>query len=226
MKDGESADGEPQRKKGGRPRRHAPDAKRPTMAFRIGSSLHEKLIAASIANERSLSEEIERRVEASFETKHQEEVLDAILGGGMLASFRRDVLAVTTRLFEPMPNAPTYELERRALMRAIQKIAEHYLPDRPFGRGAIERTERWENLCRRAEELAEKAAQNVINDALAELLDDIKAQAQQMLQQDAGDLQSFAGSSGLMGRWATEDGVTAAATSVAPPTPEKFGSKS
>lgn len=60
---------EPQRKKGGRPRKHSPDAKRPTMSFRIGSKLHERLIAASVANERSLSEEIERRMEESFETK-------------------------------------------------------------------------------------------------------------------------------------------------------------
>lgn len=59
----------PQRKKGGRPRKHSPDAKRPTMSFRISSKLHERLIAASVANERSLSEEIEHRMEESFEVK-------------------------------------------------------------------------------------------------------------------------------------------------------------
>ena len=59
-------DQEPQRKKGGRPRKHSPDAKRPTMAFRMSSHLHERLIASADANERSLSEEIERRLDNSF----------------------------------------------------------------------------------------------------------------------------------------------------------------
>ncbi len=56
----------PKRVKGGRPRRHAPNARRPTMAFRMSDALHQQLIAASVANQRSLSEEIERRLEVSF----------------------------------------------------------------------------------------------------------------------------------------------------------------
>lgn len=60
-----------QRVKGGRPRKHSPDAKRPTMAFRMGSQLHERLIASAAANERSLSEEIERILEAHFTAADQ-----------------------------------------------------------------------------------------------------------------------------------------------------------
>ena len=37
------------------------------MSFRIGSKLHERLIEAAAASERSLSEEIEHRMELSFE---------------------------------------------------------------------------------------------------------------------------------------------------------------
>lgn len=71
-------DQEPQRKKGGRPRKYSPDAKRPTMAFRMGSQLHERLIASAEANERSLSEEIERRLEDSF--GEQERLIDRFGG--------------------------------------------------------------------------------------------------------------------------------------------------
>lgn len=56
---------EPKRVKGGRPRKHAAGAKRPTMSFRISSKLHEALIASAAINERSLSEEIEHRLEQS-----------------------------------------------------------------------------------------------------------------------------------------------------------------
>ncbi len=56
----------PKRVKGGRPRKHAPNAKRPTMAFRISERLHRALLASSAQNERSLSEEIERILEAHF----------------------------------------------------------------------------------------------------------------------------------------------------------------
>lgn len=64
-----------QRVKGGRPRKHSPDAKRPTMAFRMGSRLHERLIASAAVNERSLSEEIERILEAHFAAADQRTII-------------------------------------------------------------------------------------------------------------------------------------------------------
>lgn len=57
----------PQRKKGGRPRKHAPDAKRLSMTFRVNESLHAKIEASAHGNGRSLSEEIERLLENYFE---------------------------------------------------------------------------------------------------------------------------------------------------------------
>ncbi|MCJ2067359.1 TraY domain-containing protein [Methylobacterium sp. J-030] len=48
------------------------------MAFRMGSQLHERLIASAEANERSLSEEIERRLEDSF--GEQERLIDRFGG--------------------------------------------------------------------------------------------------------------------------------------------------
>ena len=56
------------RTKGGRPRKYASDEKRPTMTFRVRGGMHEKLIASAKERDVSLSEEIERRLEASFQT--------------------------------------------------------------------------------------------------------------------------------------------------------------
>ena len=50
------------RTKGGRPRKYASDAKRPTMAFRIRGDMHEKLVASAASGGISVSEDIERRL--------------------------------------------------------------------------------------------------------------------------------------------------------------------
>lgn len=57
----------PQRKRGGRPRKHTPDAKRLSMTFRVNESLHKKIEASAQTNGRSLSEEIERLLENYFD---------------------------------------------------------------------------------------------------------------------------------------------------------------
>src|SRR4028118_2214226 len=49
----------------GRPPRYAP-GKRPTLTFRVQEPLHERLRQTAAATGRSISEEIERRVEETF----------------------------------------------------------------------------------------------------------------------------------------------------------------
>ena len=59
------------RVKGGRPRKYASDAKRPTMAFRIRGDMHQRLKTQAEAGEISLSEEIERRLTKSFDMEEK-----------------------------------------------------------------------------------------------------------------------------------------------------------
>ena len=57
------------RNKGGRPSKDPAGGKRPTITFRCRSTLQEKLQAAAHGADRSVSEEIERRIEQSFRAK-------------------------------------------------------------------------------------------------------------------------------------------------------------
>jgi hypothetical protein len=50
----------------GRPPKYPGEGKRPTLTFRVRGKLHEQLQAAAAASERSISEEIEARLEESF----------------------------------------------------------------------------------------------------------------------------------------------------------------
>ncbi|WP_419828346.1 hypothetical protein [Methylobacterium sp.] len=54
-------------KKGGRPRVYPGTEKRPTLTFRVRGTMHQRLQESAAVNEVSLSEEIERRLERSFE---------------------------------------------------------------------------------------------------------------------------------------------------------------
>ncbi|MCJ2036392.1 hypothetical protein [Methylobacterium sp. J-068] len=60
------ADEPKERNKGGRPSKDPAGGKRPTITFRCRASLQEKLQTSSRAADRSVSEEIERRIEESF----------------------------------------------------------------------------------------------------------------------------------------------------------------
>ncbi|MDB5597768.1 MAG: hypothetical protein JWM36_4729, partial [Hyphomicrobiales bacterium] len=55
------------KKQMGRPRRHTGEKLSTTLNFRVRGGLHERLIKASAMSGRSISEEVERRVERSFE---------------------------------------------------------------------------------------------------------------------------------------------------------------
>jgi hypothetical protein len=59
----------------GRPPKYPGEGKRPTLTFRVRGKLHEQLQAAAAASERSISEEIEARLEESF---RREELPDLI----------------------------------------------------------------------------------------------------------------------------------------------------
>lgn len=197
-----------QRKKGGRPRRHAPDAKRPTMAFRMGSELHAKLVAASIAHERSLSEEIERRVENSFEVARHEAVTAAMLGGGKMAALLKDVIAASNLIRAP-EISNTYELQRRAFIRAVRRVAERHLPDQVPLMPLVQRTAEWQQACGEADKLGDEIADLVLRQSLEALMDRLQVARLQGLEtvrdrEQEDDLAAFAGSAGLMGRWATE----------------------
>ena len=50
--------------KGGRPRKFAADTRNPTLSFRVRGGLYEKIKAAAERDGRSLSEEIERRLDS------------------------------------------------------------------------------------------------------------------------------------------------------------------
>ena len=65
--------GEPEPRRGGRPRLY--DYKRPTLTFRCRGETYDLLKAAAERGDRSISEEVEARVRASFE---QPALLDAI----------------------------------------------------------------------------------------------------------------------------------------------------
>ena len=67
------------RTKGGRPRIYNSSQKRPTMAFRIRGDLHKDLIASAADRERSLSEEIERRLTDSFDAEALEAMLRRVV---------------------------------------------------------------------------------------------------------------------------------------------------
>jgi hypothetical protein len=64
--------------KGGRPAKYPAEGKRPTLTFRVRGSLHEQLREAAQLSGRSISEEIERRVEKSFERDLFERYFGAI----------------------------------------------------------------------------------------------------------------------------------------------------
>lgn len=70
-------DGEVPRKKGGRPRLYPGTEKRPTLTFRVRGRMHEQLSKAAEEAERSLSEEIERRIEQSFQITDIKEAIDS-----------------------------------------------------------------------------------------------------------------------------------------------------
>jgi hypothetical protein len=53
----------------GRPAKYAGEGKRPTLTFRVRGTTHRQLQEAAIQNECSISEEIERRIQQSFELK-------------------------------------------------------------------------------------------------------------------------------------------------------------
>ena len=53
--------------RGGRPKKYPGEGRRPTLSLRVRGGLYEKLQAASEVAERTISEEMERRLERSFE---------------------------------------------------------------------------------------------------------------------------------------------------------------
>lgn len=69
--------GEGPRKKGGRPRLYPGTEKRPTLTFRVRGKMHEQLSKAAEEAERSLSEEIERRIEQSFQLADIKDAIDS-----------------------------------------------------------------------------------------------------------------------------------------------------
>ena len=68
----------PPRKKPGPPPRYAP-GKRPTLTFRVREDLHQQLKDTAAASGRSISEEVERRVEESLEEENANGTLRAML---------------------------------------------------------------------------------------------------------------------------------------------------
>ncbi len=60
-----------------RQRPGAGEKPRPVLSFRVQADLHARLRASAEANELAMSEEVERRLEASFVLKHQNELLVA-----------------------------------------------------------------------------------------------------------------------------------------------------
>ena len=58
------------RRRPGRPAKHPPGERRLTLTFRVREPTHEKLKQAAASAGRSISEEIEHRVERSFEHEY------------------------------------------------------------------------------------------------------------------------------------------------------------
>ena len=65
--------------KGGRPPKDPSGGKRPTLTFRCRSALQEKLQASAAEADRSMSEEVERRLEQSFEAADLETTLSKVI---------------------------------------------------------------------------------------------------------------------------------------------------
>lgn len=86
------AEGDKPKNKGGRPRKHPVGTRVPTLAFRVRAGLRDKLEASAERSERSISEEIERRLEQSYED-------DLLRGAGApLQQALRKVMAKVLRL--------------------------------------------------------------------------------------------------------------------------------
>lgn len=87
------------KKRMGRPRKYPGTEKRPTLTFRVRDGLHEKLKQSSEDGERSISEEIERRLERSYEIdklarnacSNTIDTLEALFGGPQMMRFTMDL---------------------------------------------------------------------------------------------------------------------------------------
>lgn len=60
-------DQEPKKNKGGRPAKYPGEGRRPTLSLRVRGGLYEKLQSAAEKTSRTISEEMERRLERSFD---------------------------------------------------------------------------------------------------------------------------------------------------------------
>lgn len=198
-------DEKPAPKRTGRPPKNPELGKRSNIMFRLNEARKEQLMAAAADCGRSMSEEIEARVEKSFENAHRDDLIKSILGGGILSAVMKDIHVACARVMTPEPGSPSFELERRMLMSAIQKIVEHHLPNATPLSEPIQRDEKWEGLCRRAEETGVLVAQGVLNDALAGQVSALRAEAQDTVRRSAGDRQSPSFDFGMMKEAASEN---------------------
>ena len=83
--------------KRGRPPKPENDRKNTYLGFRVRDGMREKLEAAAVAGGRSPSEEIERRLVASFEAETLMAVLPRLIAEGIAADREAQRAAVTTR---------------------------------------------------------------------------------------------------------------------------------
>jgi hypothetical protein len=84
------------KKRVGGPRKYAPDAKRSTLTFRVHEAMRERLEKVCAQSGRSLSEEIEYRVERSFREVDVHNLLDFYFGSKETIALLREIAPYIT----------------------------------------------------------------------------------------------------------------------------------
>jgi hypothetical protein len=122
--------GDPPRKKPprGRPPRHQGERLSKNRTFRVRGSLDEKLQAAAAASGRSVSEEIEFRLDQSFD---RDAFIGVLLGGDENAKVLQSiamVMKLESRSGHWLKDANTANTVRKAVNFIIRQLAQRYRP--------------------------------------------------------------------------------------------------
>lgn len=196
--------GERPKKRMGRPPKAPEKGRRQNYTFRMSDSTRDQIIDAASKSGRSVSEEIERRVETSFKSSQTDAFVSAMLGGSMVATIAKD-LAIATKHIDPPSGANSYEPYRRALLKAAERILAFHLPDqRPFA-PPTERTPAWEASCARAEMFGDMIGGMVIESAWDALVEKAAREQVDLPPSSEEELAAFVDSPGLMGTWARDE---------------------
>lgn len=122
----------------GRPRKYPAEGKRPNLTFRLSEDTRRRLLEASLQSGRSLSEEIELRVDKSFDTPELvgsvvQSTLASFFGGGHTAEIVQ-LTAVAIMLVERETGkkwADDYFTRWHAKEAALQVVSSLFDANRP-----------------------------------------------------------------------------------------------